>query len=210
MMAGRILTAAAWLVGSAAILIAAATTLICPSGRCRLPQIDTAGLALVNGWRSNGLDTFFSTMTWLGSLWVLLPLAALIAWTQSRRSAWRASAFVPLSLLLATTLSYFTKIIIERPRPEIFSAPGPLPTDWSFPSAHTMQVTAFLLALLFLSKDKFFIATATGVTLTILMVGTSRLYLQVHFPTDVIFGFMAAIGCVMAARQLTIEQRKIS
>lgn len=209
MMARQIFAAAAWLVGSATILIAAAT-LLCPSGRCRLPQIDTSGLALVNGWRSNGLDTFFSTMTWLGSLWVLLPLAVLIAWTQSRRLSWRAGAFLPLSLLLATTLSYLTKIIVERPRPEIFSAPVPLPTDWSFPSAHTMQVTAFLLALLFLSKDKISIAAATGATLIILTVGTSRLYLQVHFPTDVIFGFIAAIGCVMAARQLTLEQRKIS
>jgi undecaprenyl-diphosphatase len=205
-MVKRLLIAAAWLVGSAAILIAAAT-LLCPGGRSQLPRIDSSGLALVNGWRSNGLDTFFSTVTWLGSLWVLLPLAVLIAWTQSRRSGLRASAFVPLSLLLATTLSYLTKIIVERPRPEIFSAPFPLPSDWSFPSAHTMQVTAFLLAILFLSKDKNFIATATGVTLIILMVGTSRLYLQVHFPTDVIFGFMAAIGCVMAARQLTVEQR---
>lgn len=58
MMARRILAAAAWLVGSAAILITAAT-LLCPGGRCRLPQIDASGLVLVNGWRSNGLDTFF-------------------------------------------------------------------------------------------------------------------------------------------------------
>lgn len=208
-MARRILAAAAWFVGSAAILIAAAT-LLCPGGRCRLPQIDTSGLALVNGWRSNGLDTFFSTITWFGSLWFLFPLAVLIAWTQSRRSSLLSSAFVPLSLLLATGLAYITKIIVERPRPEIFSAAIPLPEDWSFPSAHTMQATAFLLAILLLSKDKLFIATATGAALIILMVGTSRLYLQAHFPTDVIFGIIAAIGCVMAARQLTVKQRKIS
>ena len=208
-MARRILAAAAWLVGSAAILIAAAT-LLCPGGRCRLPQIDTAGLALANGWRTNGLDTFFSAITWFGSLWVLLPLAFLIAWTQSGRSSLRASAFVPLSLLLATALANLTKIIVERPRPEIFSAPIPLPADWSFPSAHAMQVTAFLLAVLLLSKDKYFISAATGAMLITLLVGSSRLYLQVHFPTDVIFGIIAAIGCVMAARQLTVVQRKIS
>ena len=208
-MARRILTAVAWLVGSAAILIAAATQL-CPGGRCRPPQIDTAGLTLVHGWRSNGLDTFFSTVTWFGSLWVLLPLTVLIACTQSWRSNLRASASVPLSLLLATTLAYLIKVIVERPRPEIFSAAIPLPADWSFPSAHTMQVTAFLLAMLLVSKDKFFIPTATGATLIILLVGTSRLYLQVHFPTDVIFGIIAATGCVMAARQLTTEQGKIS
>jgi membrane-associated phospholipid phosphatase len=72
-----------------------------------------------------------------------------------------------------------------------------------------MQVTAFLLAVMFIAKDKFIFATAAGAALIILLVGTSRLYLQVHFPTDVFFGMIAAIGCVMAARQLTLEQGRI-
>ena len=175
-----------------------------------MTQFDTAGLALVNGWRTNGLDIFFSTITWFGSLATLLPLAVLIAWNQSRRSSFRASTFVPLSLLLATMFSYITKIIVERPRPDIFSAAIPLPADWSFPSAHTMQVTAFLLAIVLLSKSRFLLTAAIGAALIILLVATSRLYLQVHFPSDVVFGIIAAIGCVMAARQLTFEQRSVS
>jgi undecaprenyl-diphosphatase len=205
----HMLVAAIWLAGSAAILFAGAT-LLCPYGQCRMPWIDAALLAWMNDWRSIELDTFFAAITWLGSLWVLLPLAVLIAWAQSRRSSLRVSAFVPVSLLLATALGFITKIIVERPRPQIFPGPIPLPEDWSFPSAHAMQVTAFLLAVVFISKDKFIFATATGAALIILLVGSSRLYLQVHFPTDVIFGIFAAIGCVMAARQLTIEQGKIS
>jgi undecaprenyl-diphosphatase len=200
--------AAIWLAGSAAILMAGAT-LICPNGQCRMPWIDAALLAWMNDWRFIGLDTFFAAITWLGSLLVLLPLSILIAWAQSRRSSLRVSAFVPVSLLLATALGFITKIMVERPRPQLFSGPIPLPEDWSFPSAHTMQVTAFLLAVMFIAKDKFIFATAAGAALIILLVGTSRLYLQVHFPTDVIFGMIAAIGCVMAARQLTIKREKI-
>ena len=201
--------AAIWLAGSAVILMAGAT-LLCPNGQCRMQSIDAALLALFNDWRSNGLDTFFATITWLGSLWILLPLAVLIAWAQARRSNLRVSAFVPTSLLLATALGFITKIMVERPRPNFFTGPIPLPEDWSFPSAHTMQVTAFLLAVVFIAKDKFIFATAAGAALIILLVGTSRLYLQVHFPTDVIFGMIAAIGCVMAARQLTVKREKIS
>jgi undecaprenyl-diphosphatase len=200
--------AAIWLAGSAAILMAGAT-LICPNGQCRMPWIDAALLAWMNDWRFIGLDTFFAAITWLGSLLVLLPLSILIAWAQSRRSSLRVSAFVPVSLLLATALGFITKIMVERPRPQLFSGPIPIPEDWSFPSAHTMQVTAFLLAVMFIAKDKFIFATAAGAALIILLVGTSRLYLQVHFPTDVIFGMIAAIGCVMAARQLTIKREKI-
>jgi undecaprenyl-diphosphatase len=200
--------AAIWLAGSVVILMAGAT-LLCPSSQCRMPWIDAALLALFNDWRSIGLDTFFATITWLGSLWILIPLAVLIGWAQSRRSSLRVSAFVPVSLLLATALGFITKIMVERPRPQFFSGPIPLPEDWSFPSAHTMQVTAFLLAVVFIAKDKLIFATAAGAALIILLVGTSRLYLQVHFPTDVIFGMIAAIGCVMAARQLTIKREKI-
>lgn len=203
------LAAVAWLAGSATILIAGAT-LLCPRGLCQPPLIDTAGLALLNGWQENRLDAFFSNITRLGSLWILLPLAVLIAWIQSSRSSLRASAFVPLSLLLATTLAHITKIIIERPRPEIFLSPIPLPVDWSFPSAHAMQMTAFLLAIVILSKAKFRLATAIGATFIVLLVAISRLYLQVHFPTDVVFGIVAAIGCVMAARQLTVVERENS
>ena len=205
----QMLAAAIWLAGSAAILIAGATFL-CPNSQCRMPWIDTALLALLNDWRSIGLDTFFAAITWLGSLSTLLPLAVLIAWAQSRRSSLRGSAFVPVSLLLATTLAFITKSIVEHPRPQLFSGPIPLPEDWSFPSAHAMQVTAFLLAVVFIAKDKFIFATATGAALIILLVGISRLYLQVHFPTDVIFGIIAAVGCVMAARQLTLERGSIS
>jgi undecaprenyl-diphosphatase len=187
----------------------AGATLICPNSQCRMPWIDAALLAWMNDWRSIGLDTFFAAITWLGSLWILLPLAVLIAWAQSRRSSLRVSTFVPVSLLLATALGFITKIMVERPRPQLFSGPIPLPEDWSFPSAHTMQVTAFLLAVMFIAKDKFIFATAAGAALIILLVGTSRLYLQVHFPTDVFFGMIAAIGCVMAARQLTLEQGRI-
>jgi undecaprenyl-diphosphatase len=201
----HMLAAAIWLAGSAAILMAGAT-LLCPHGQCHMPWIDTALLAWMNDWRSIGLDTLFATITWLGSLWVLLPLSILIAWVQSRRSSLRVSAFVPVSLLLATALGFITKIMVERPRPQFFSGPIPLPEDWSFPSAHTMQVTAFFLAAIFIAKDKFRLPTAAGAALIIVLVGTSRLYLQVHFPTDVIFGMIAAIGCVMAARQLTLER----
>jgi undecaprenyl-diphosphatase len=200
--------AATWLAGSVVILMVGAT-LICPNGLCRMPWIDAALLALLNDWRTIGRDTFFATITWLGSLWILLPLAVLIAWAQSRRSSLRVSTFVPTSLLLATALGFITKIMVERPRPQFFSGPIPLPEDWSFPSAHTMQVTAFILAVVFIAKDKFIFATAAGAALIILLVGTTRLYLQVHFPTDVIFGMIAAIGCVMAARQLTIKREKI-
>jgi undecaprenyl-diphosphatase len=201
--------AVAWLAGSAGILIFG-VTLVCAESQCRVPQFDTALLGLFNDWKSSELDTFFATITWLGSLWVLVPIAVLTAWKEYRRSSLRACLFVPLSLLLASSLAHITKIIVERPRPELYPASIPVPVDWSFPSAHTMQVTACLLAMLLLHRTGSLFAQTLGAAVLILLVMASRAYLQVHFPTDIVFGLVAAIGCVIAAQKLTLEQRRVS
>jgi len=208
-MARRMLFPVAWLAGAGGILIGGAT-LVCAGGTCRVPRIDAAGLALLNAWRTSGLDLFFASITWFGSLWVLLPLAALMAWRESGRSSWPASLFVPVSLLVAAGFAHLAKIIVERPRPDLFPATVSLPADWSFPSAHAMQVTAFFLAMLLQPKSRCLFAKTVGAALIVLLVGVSRVYLQVHFPTDVFFGIVAAIGCVLAVRKLVFEQRSLT
>jgi len=201
--------AAAWLTGSAGVLTLGAA-LVCTGSQCSVTQFDTVVLGLLNDWKSNGLDTFFATVTWLGSLWVLVPIAVLTAWQEYRRTSWRAAIFVPLSLLLASSLAHITKIMVERPRPELYPASIPVPMDWSFPSAHTMQVTACLLAMLLLHRSGSLMAQTLGAAAVILLVMVSRAYLQVHFPTDIVFGLVAAIACVIAAQKLTLEQRRVS
>lgn len=205
----QIAVAAGWLTGSAGILMMGAT-LVCTGSQCRVPWFDRAVLVVLNDWRSNELDTFFAAITWLGSLWILVPLAILIAWREYGRSTLRTCLFVPSSLLLATTLAHITKIIVERPRPELYPASIPLPVDWSFPSAHAMQVTSCLLAIVLMHRSESILAKIVVTAVIVLLVMASRAYLQVHFPTDIAFGLVAAIGCVIAAQNLTLEQRKSS
>lgn len=205
----QIAVAAAWLTGSAGILTLGAT-LLCTGSQCSVPQFDTVVLGLLSDWKSNGLDRFFATVTWLGSLCVLVPISLLTAWQEYRRSSWLTALFVPLSLLLASSLAHITKIMVERPRPELYPASIPVPVDWSFPSAHTMQVTAVLLAMLLVPRTGSLFAHAIGAAAVILLVMVSRAYLQVHFPTDIVFGLVAAIGCVIAAQKLTLERRRVS
>jgi membrane-associated phospholipid phosphatase len=160
---------------------------------------DHAGLALAHAAQAPWLDNLFAAVTWLGSLAVLLPLALLLWW---RRRGERSACFVALTLIGASALGHLAKLIAARPRPDLFPSPIPMPEDASFPSAHAMQVTAFALAWLLrpgTSPGRIEIAVLLA---TAALVAISRLYLQVHFPSDVIAGVLAATLWVLLLRRL--------
>jgi undecaprenyl-diphosphatase len=160
---------------------------------------DRAGLALAHAARAPWLDVVFAVVTWLGSLAVLLPLA-LLAWWRWRGE--RGAAFVALGLMGASALGHLAKLIVERPRPDQFPPLVPMPEDWSFPSAHAVQVTAFALAwLLRPGAAPGWIGIAALLT-AVTAVIASRLYLQVHYPSDVIAGALLATLWVVFLRRL--------
>ena len=162
-----------------------------------VPAWDYAGLALAHAVRTPWLDSLFAAVTWLGSLAVLLPLALLVWW---RRRGDRSAAFVALALIGASALGHMLKLIAARPRPDLFPPPVPMPEDWSFPSAHAVQVTAFALAwLLRPGTSPGRIEIVVLVAAAVLVV-VSRLYLQVHFPSDVIAGTLLAALWVVLLR----------
>jgi undecaprenyl-diphosphatase len=195
--------AAAFGIGAAAVL-AAGARFVCPTDACPALPADAAGLALAHGWRDRLLDPTFLAATWLGSLVVLVPSALLVGW-RDWRSRWpRAAAFVPLALVGAAVLAHVAKFIADRPRPDLFTALIPMPADQSYPSAHAMQVTAFLLAMLLRPGTRPGPGAVLLACLLAALVAVSRVYLQVHFPTDVAFGIVAAALWVLALRCLPV------
>ncbi len=176
--------------------------LICPDGVCGVPLLDMEGLRLAHGLRGAGLDPIMAAVTWLGSLWLLLPLFVLVGlalWRRNRRQA----AFPLLSLLGATALAHLFKLAVERPRPDLYAVLGQLPPDASYPSAHTMQAVSAALALVFLAGARRFHLASVLLALAAL-VAWSRLYLQVHFPTDVLAGALAAALWVAGLKRLLL------
>ena len=169
----------------------------------RLPAWDQAGLALAHAARVPWLDSLFAIVTWLGSLAVLLPLA-LLAWWRWRGE--RSAAFVALALVGASALGHLIKLIAARPRPDLFPPLIAMPEDWSFPSAHAVQVTAFTLAWLLrpgTSPGRIEVAALIAASLAVI---ASRLYLQVHFPSDVVAGALLATFWVVLLRRLPAWQ----
>lgn len=167
--------------------------------------MDAALLTLLAGWQDPRWTALFGAVTWLGSLAVLLPLALLIAWRSALAAGWRrwqAWGFMPAAVGGAALIAHLLKITIDRARPDLFPPLVTLPADASFPSAHSMQVTAFVLAWLLVSANIRRPGPVCAGLMLILTVGLSRIYLQVHFPGDVLFGILFGALWVLALRAL--------
>ncbi len=149
-------------------------------------------------------------ITALGGVTVLtLVSLAVLAFLVLNRK--RASAlFLAFAILGGQVLAHLTKSAFSRPRPDLVSH-GVEVASASFPSGHSMMaaVTYLTLAVMLARSETTFRLRAFYITvaaiLTIL-VGGSRLYLGVHWPTDVLAGWTLgaawALGVWLLARQL--------
>ena len=135
-------------------------------------------------------------VTALGYYWVVLPLLAVVVFLFYRRG-WRLSAILLAvstagSILLTTIL----KAVFERARPELFDS-GYHASFYSFPSGHaTVAVGFYGMLTMILAYRLRGVARWTVVlsgALVVLLIGFSRLYLGVHYPTDVLAGYLSAL-----------------
>jgi membrane-associated phospholipid phosphatase len=170
--------------------------------------MDQALLALMDAWRHPALTAAMSGVTWLGSLFVLLPLALVAGWRLAGGRGCRQQAFLPGAVLGAAGLAHVLKWLVDRARPDAFPSLVAMPADASFPSAHALQAAAFVTAwLLWTGGVRRIGPVATGV-LIVLAVGASRIYLQVHFPSDVLFGIIAGVLWAALLHALPIWKRE--
>jgi len=196
----------------AASLVAGAW-LVCPAAQCFVPGLDQAGLGLAHQLRSTTLDGLMAIITSFGSIWLLLPLASVgAAWLWFRRLRME-SGFMLLALLGATALAQLVKLWVARPRPDLYAISLPMPADLSFPSAHSMQAAALATALFLLLtcrraewRNPLTAALAMLLATLAVSVGLSRIYLQVHFPSDVLAGLLAGTFWVFGLHTLMFPQ----
>ncbi len=153
--------------------------------------MDVTALESLRSLQHAWLDAAFASVTWLGSVMVLGPLIALLAWRLARDHARRAAGFMIASLAGSVALVHLAKETIARPRPDVQWALITMPADASFPSAHTAQVAAAAVSFGLLFRYGR-VWAAAGVV--VLLVALSRIYLQVHFPSDVLAGLILGSG----------------
>ncbi len=158
-------------------------------------RFDRAALLWIHAHSPGWLDGPMHLVTALGYGQVVLPLLAAAVFAFYLKG-WRLSATL---LLVSTTggslLTAVLKAVFGRARPELFES-GYTASSYSFPSGHATVAVGFYgtLTLILAYRLGGFArwAVVAGGVLLVLLIGFSRLYLGVHYPTDVLAGFLAA------------------
>jgi undecaprenyl-diphosphatase len=132
----------------------------------------------------------------------LLPLGLAAAAVFLLRGWRRGAVLVLVTLGGAAVLDVGLKTLFARARPEAFFAYYPSPQSFSFPSGHALFAVCFFggIAVLLSHRLEGRLAQVlvwTIALLLILLISVSRVYLGVHYPTDVLGGF--AVGVVWVA-----------
>ena len=167
---------------------------------------DLVVIGYLRGLASPLLTAVMLMVTWVGSAIGLLIFTLLAAGSLYRRGHRLEAGILVLALLVGLVLDALLKEVSRRPRPELLPhlvAAG----GYAFPSGHSMGTVSvygtLVLIVWHLSRRRWLRAAAAAASAAIVLaVGLSRVYLGVHWPTDVLGGYLAGLIWVMANRRI--------
>src|SRR5215212_193722 len=141
------------------------------------------------------LTKFFLVVTAFGSLEAIVLLGVVVAAILAWRRRWVLFGTWLAAVAGSALLDWLLKGLFQRPRPH-FAHPLLVETSYSFPSGHAMEsfvVYGMLayLAVLALKTWEARVAAVCGAALLVVLIGFSRMYLGVHYFSDVIAGYAA-------------------
>jgi len=162
-----------------------------------------------------GLTRLMMGFSFLGSVGTISVLCAAILSAFLYFRQIRLAAFLGITMIGMAALDYLLKLAFHRPRPVAFF--GPSPSSYSFPSGHAFGALCFYGVLAAISaarapgkasKSCIWIVAAV----LIAMIGLSRIYLGVHYPSDVLAGYCAGAVWVAAVGfldRILMDSRKL-
>ena len=178
-----------------------------------LVALDSATREWLIDRRSPDLTAVMIAFSTIGSSVVLVPLALGVAvWLGVGRHR-REATLVVGTTLGAWLLGPLLKNAVERARPD--DAHLVLVNSWAYPSGHSLTATAVvgILAVVVSSRLRTRttrLATVAAGVILVVLVGLSRIYLGVHWPTDILAGWLIGAGwlagCLLAYESL--ERRR--
>jgi len=170
-----------------------------------LKELDEGLLAVIQGARSTTFDRIMVIVTRAGDFHTQLWAAVLLCLLLLVARQWRAALFAILTLLGTALANGALKATFARVRPEVLMEPL---SSYSFPSGHSSAAFAFFLTLGVLAgrgqPPRLRLAWLVLASLPATAIALSRVYLGVHWTTDVTAG--ALLAASICAASLTLVQ----
>lgn len=155
---------------------------------------DAPMLNMLHAVATPTLDHFFVLMTRLGYFWGVIPLDVIVLMTLVLRRRFRDGLFFGIAVIGSAVLDIVAKNYFARMRPDLWLSIRP-ETTYSFPSGHAMGSATIGMAVILLcwpTRWRWPVMIASVVF--VFLVGVSRVYLGVHYPSDILAGWTAAIA----------------
>lgn len=167
-----------------------------------LKDFDTAIYNFIISFKHPFITNMFKAITFLASPLFLIILSIILFFIFKNKKYGLLSL---INLIIVTLVNQILKFIFVRPRP--FEWMLIEETGYSFPSGHAMVSMGFYGMLIFLiwqtniTKTKKKIWTII-LTIIILLIGISRMYLGVHYASDIIGGFTLSLSYLIIATSM--------
>lgn len=165
---------------------------------------DIIGYDFISHYLINDFTTpMMKTITWCGGA-ICLVLLTIILFIFLKNK--RDSVLIGINLVTITLLNQIFKFILQRPRPEGYRIINEV--GYSFPSGHSMISMAFygfLIYLIYKNVVNKYVKWTLIIFLTFLIIsiGISRIYLGVHYTSDVLAGFLVSISYLILYIRIT-------
>jgi membrane-associated phospholipid phosphatase len=181
-----------------------------------LGLVDERISTFIQSFRTHSLTSYFKNITILGERPAYIILCVFLAlYFVIRHKTWKFILQTVVVLLLASASNMALKLVFGRSRPALEHLVEV--TSLSYPSGHAMSAMSFYgfliyLAIVLIPQPWLKTLTCSILSLIILSIGTSRIYLGVHFPSDVAAGFVGGIIwitlCVIVFNTFSFIRRK--
>lgn len=175
-----------------------------------LIQIDITWYNYISKYIINDkLTNIMKIITNLGGVYFIIGITFLSLFIIKNK---KINISIIVNLLLITSLNIIIKSILQRPRPSIFRIIEE--SGYSFPSGHSMISMAFygfFIYLIFTNKKNKYIKiiSITSLSILIILIGFSRIYLGVHYVSDVIAGFIFSLAYLILYTSILNKYYKI-
>ncbi|MEH1905518.1 MAG: phosphatase PAP2 family protein [Nostoc sp.] len=140
------------------------------------------------------LDVLAVTLAIIGLPWTAIPILGAIALILLLQKHWRSLAYLLTASVGSIIINRTTKELMHRVRPQLWQSIAP-ESSFAFPSAHAMTSITLVAILLFLTwaSSWRWLLLIFG-SLYVIAIAWCRLYLGVHFPSDILAGWMVALS----------------